>query len=193
MWANRSGRSPKINEWGNCLFFLEQIAHSLIIFSLIFLAKTSYSLRKPMSEFPTLQKETLFSYSNPSPPMLAWRVLSTLAPDPVAPWSKKSCRILPFLAPTVQHLYLRQPVDSCGAIYQKQPLCTVQWCQSLFMWLNVPEKAFYGANPESCGTLYLRQPVEWCVSWLLWHPVPETAWRMVPILAPVAPCTWDSL
>ena len=115
-----------------------------------------------------------------------------LAPDPVAPWSNKSCRILPFLAHTVQHLYLRQTVDSCGAIYQKQPLCTVQWCQTLFMWLNVPEKAFYGANPESCGTLYLRRPVEWCVSWILWHPVPETACRMVPILAPVAPCTLDA-
>ena len=47
---NRSGRSPKMSEWANRSFFM-QIAHSLI-----FLQKTSDSLRKPISEFPALFK-----------------------------------------------------------------------------------------------------------------------------------------
>ena len=52
LWANRSGCSPKMSEWGNCSFF-KRIAHSLI-----FGQKTSDSLRNLMSEFPTLQKES---------------------------------------------------------------------------------------------------------------------------------------
>ena len=49
MWANRSGRSPKMSEWANRSFFWENrsFAH--------FLQNTSDSLRKPMSEFPALQ------------------------------------------------------------------------------------------------------------------------------------------
>ena len=56
MWANRSGRSPKMSdhEW------FAQVAHqkwatmSESLRSLIFSQKTSYSLRTPMSEFPAL-------------------------------------------------------------------------------------------------------------------------------------------
>ena len=72
-WAIRSGRSPKMSDhernpqfalqkWVKVRIprFFEQIAHSLI-----FLQKTSDSLRKPMSEFPTLiinvQKIGLYS------------------------------------------------------------------------------------------------------------------------------------
>ena len=47
-WAIRSGRSPKMSEW---LVFFEWIAHSPI-----FSQNTSDLLRKPMSEFPALQK-----------------------------------------------------------------------------------------------------------------------------------------
>ena len=47
-WANRSGLSSKMSEWANRSFF-EGIAHSLI-----FLQKTSDSLRNPMSKVPAL-------------------------------------------------------------------------------------------------------------------------------------------
>ena len=50
MWANHSGRSPKITEWANRSFFLSDSSH----YSLIFSQKTSDSLRKPTSEFPNL-------------------------------------------------------------------------------------------------------------------------------------------
>ena len=62
MWANHSGRSPKMSDhdrftqvahqkWANerITCFFEWIAHSLY-----FLQKTSNSIRKPMSEFPAL-------------------------------------------------------------------------------------------------------------------------------------------
>ena len=50
LWANRSGRSPKMSEWANRSFF-EWITHSLI-----FGQKTSDLLRKPMSEISALVK-----------------------------------------------------------------------------------------------------------------------------------------
>ena len=49
MWANRSGRSPKISEWANWSIFWAN--RSLAHYSLSFLQKTSDLLRKPMSEF----------------------------------------------------------------------------------------------------------------------------------------------
>ena len=59
MWANPSGRSPKMSNslrsltknerMSESLVFFEQIAHSLIFFK-----KMSDSLRKPMSQFPAL-------------------------------------------------------------------------------------------------------------------------------------------
>ena len=49
LWANCSGRSPKMSEWVNCSFFNKRIAHSLI-----FEGKKSDLLGKPMSEFPAL-------------------------------------------------------------------------------------------------------------------------------------------
>ena len=64
MWAIRSGHSPKMSnheqiaqvahqKWANerIACFFERITHSLI-----FSQKTSNSLRKPMSEFPALQR-----------------------------------------------------------------------------------------------------------------------------------------
>ena len=48
LWANRSGRSPKMSEWVNRSIFLSK-SHSLI-----FEQKTSDSLGKLMSEFPAL-------------------------------------------------------------------------------------------------------------------------------------------
>ena len=47
-WGSRSGRSPKMSELANCLFFWanRSIAH--------FFEKTRDSLRKPLSEFPAL-------------------------------------------------------------------------------------------------------------------------------------------
>ena len=50
MWANHSGCSPKMSE---SLVFFGRIVHSLI-----FLQKTSDSLRKTMSEFPALVQST---------------------------------------------------------------------------------------------------------------------------------------
>ena len=67
MWANRSGRTPQMRDherfaqvahqkWANerITHFFERIAHSLI-----FSQKTNDSLRKPMSEFPSL---VLYNY-----------------------------------------------------------------------------------------------------------------------------------
>ena len=52
LWANRLGRSPKMSKWAN-----ERIAHFLSdSFICSFFAKTSDSLRKPMTEFPALLK-----------------------------------------------------------------------------------------------------------------------------------------
>ena len=69
MWANLSGRSPKMSDheriaqvthqnWANerIAHFFERITHLLI-----FLQKTSDSLRKPMSEFPALTPTTWLS------------------------------------------------------------------------------------------------------------------------------------
>ena len=49
-WENRSGRSPKMSEWVNCSFFGANRSFAQ------FGQKTRYSLGKPMSEFPALQK-----------------------------------------------------------------------------------------------------------------------------------------
>ena len=54
MWANRSGRSPKMSDVSKSLRSLTKNAPMRE--SLIFSQKTSDSLRKPMSKFPALQK-----------------------------------------------------------------------------------------------------------------------------------------
>ena len=50
IWVNHSGRSPKMSE-SHVFFSILLNAHSLV-----FLQKTSDLLRKPMSEFPALEK-----------------------------------------------------------------------------------------------------------------------------------------
>ena len=78
IWANHSGHPPKISDherFTQVTHQNEQIAHYL----LIFLQKTSNSLRKPMSEFPALTKRhspsSSSSFSSPFPRYKAWCLL----------------------------------------------------------------------------------------------------------------------
>ena len=61
MWVNCSGCLPKLSEWANRPFFWANC--SFAQYSLIFSQKTSDSLRKPMSEFPTLTAQCYGSRS----------------------------------------------------------------------------------------------------------------------------------
>ena len=85
-WVICSGRSPK---WANERIsrFFEQIAHSLIFFS-----KTSNSLRKPMSEFPTLaESDSSRSRQLNFPKIQKWLTLCGVLPGKIFSLQASPC------------------------------------------------------------------------------------------------------